>query len=61
MNGVTRGALQSSLFGILVLAALLFIPAWTLCFPKIPSDRIREMLDEQHAIQHPLQVMRPGA
>jgi protein-S-isoprenylcysteine O-methyltransferase Ste14 len=30
MNAVTRGALRSSLFGILVLAALLFIPAWTL-------------------------------
>ena len=30
MNNVTRGALRSSLFGILALAALLFIPAGTL-------------------------------
>jgi len=30
MNDVTRGALRSSLFGILALAALLFVPAGTL-------------------------------
>jgi protein-S-isoprenylcysteine O-methyltransferase Ste14 len=30
MNDLTRRALRSSLFGIVALAALLFIPAWTL-------------------------------
>src|SRR6266516_7254981 len=30
MNDVARRALRSSLFGILALAVLLFIPAWTL-------------------------------
>jgi protein-S-isoprenylcysteine O-methyltransferase Ste14 len=32
MNDVTRRALRSSLFGIPALAALLFIPAWTLAY-----------------------------
>ena len=32
MNDVTSRALRSSLFGILALAALLFIPAWTLAY-----------------------------
>jgi protein-S-isoprenylcysteine O-methyltransferase Ste14 len=32
MNDVARRALRSSLFGILALAALLFIPAWTLAY-----------------------------
>src|SRR5437660_12279527 len=32
MNDVTRRPLRSSLFGILALAALLFIPAWTLAY-----------------------------
>jgi protein-S-isoprenylcysteine O-methyltransferase Ste14 len=32
MNDVARRALRSSLFGIPVLAALLFIPAWTLAY-----------------------------
>jgi protein-S-isoprenylcysteine O-methyltransferase Ste14 len=32
MTDVTRRALRSSLFGILALAALLFIPAWTLAY-----------------------------
>lgn len=32
MNDVTRRALRSSVFGILALAALLFIPAWTLAY-----------------------------
>ena len=32
MNDVTRRALRSSLFGTLALAALLFIPAWTLAY-----------------------------
>jgi protein-S-isoprenylcysteine O-methyltransferase Ste14 len=32
MNDVTRRALRSSLVGILALAALLFIPAWTLAY-----------------------------
>src|SRR6266699_5953073 len=32
MNDVARRALRSSLFGILALAVLLFIPAWTLAY-----------------------------
>src|SRR5262249_16322700 len=32
MNDVSRRALRSSLFGIVALAALLFIPAWTLAY-----------------------------